>query len=74
MSARLTPCSRTEFVRKLRALGYAGPFPGGNHAFMVSQRRAPVRVPNPHRGDIDVGLLRRILGVAGIDVATWLAA
>jgi len=30
-----------------------------------------VRVPNPHRGDIDTGLLTRILRDSGIDRVEW---
>jgi len=28
-------------------------------------------IPNPHRGDIDVALLKRILRIANIDEAVW---
>jgi hypothetical protein len=30
-----------------------------------------VPIPNPHRGDIDWSLAKRILDQAGIDVADW---
>jgi len=30
-----------------------------------------VRVPNPHRGDVSLDLLMRILRQAGIDRDTW---
>ena len=67
----LTPCKRREFIRKLRALHYAGPYSGGNHSFMektvavtISGAAQTIRVPNT---DIDdVGLLKRILRNAGI--------
>jgi hypothetical protein len=67
----LTPCKRREFIRKLRALHYAGPYSGGNHSFMektpavtISGTAQTIRVPNT---DIDdVGLLKRILRNAGI--------
>ena len=68
MSGRLTPCSRREFVRKLKALGYDGPFVGGKHEFMAAKGKLPIRVPNPHSGrEISVDLLARILRDAGID-------
>ncbi|MDP2935754.1 MAG: type II toxin-antitoxin system HicA family toxin [Dehalococcoidia bacterium] len=62
--------SRRELIRKLRALGFDGPFPGGRHEFV---RRGPVRIPIPgrHRGDIPAGLLRRILREAGISLEEW---
>ena len=54
------------------ALGFTGPKrgAGAHHDFLV---RGPLKVklPNPHRGDIDVGLLRRILRNADITVEEW---
>lgn len=69
----LKPTSRRELVRKLRALGFEGPFPGGKHEWM---RRNGLRliIPNPHVGEIDPGLIRRILKQAGISVDEWLRA
>ncbi len=68
--AKLNPISRRELVRKLQALGFEGPFPGGKHQWM---QRASVRitVPNPHGGVIDPGLIRRIFRHAGISVDEW---
>jgi predicted RNA binding protein YcfA (HicA-like mRNA interferase family) len=62
--------SRRELVRKLRALGFEGPFPGGRHEYM---RRGNLRVPipNPHQGDISAPLLARILREAGISDEEW---
>jgi predicted RNA binding protein YcfA (HicA-like mRNA interferase family) len=72
MTARLTPCSRREFIRKLRMRGYDGPYPGGKHEFMAAQGKPPIRVPNPHSGqDISVDLLSRILREAGIERDAW---
>ena len=69
----LNPVSRRESVRKLRALGFDAPFPGGKHQWM---RRGGFRltIPNPHRGAIDPGLIRRILSQAGITLNEWLSA
>jgi len=65
------PLSPREFIRKLRALGYDGPFAGGNHQYMAKVS-ARVRIPNPHSGrDIDVSLIRRILQVSGIKPEEW---
>ncbi len=66
------PVSRREFIRRLRALGWSGPFPGGRHDAMrhpLSGVKVPI--PNPHRGDIDWSLAKRILDQAGIDVTDW---
>jgi predicted RNA binding protein YcfA (HicA-like mRNA interferase family) len=67
----LKPVSRRELVRKLKGLGFEGPFPGGKHEWM---RRAKLRVtiPNPHGGAIDPGLIRRILRQADITLDQWL--
>ena len=63
--------SRKEIVRKFRALGYAGPFSGGKHQFMVKGRQK-LRIPNPHgSGDVHISLIREILRQAGISVDEW---
>jgi predicted RNA binding protein YcfA (HicA-like mRNA interferase family) len=63
--------SRKELVRKFRSLGYAGPFSGGKHQFMIKGRNK-IRIPNPHgAGDINVSLVREILRQAGISDEEW---
>jgi predicted RNA binding protein YcfA (HicA-like mRNA interferase family) len=69
----LNPVSRRELVRKLKALDFEGPFPGGKHVWMTRDGLR-VTIPNPHQGDIDPGLIRRILRQAGITVEEWLSA
>jgi predicted RNA binding protein YcfA (HicA-like mRNA interferase family) len=69
--AVLSPCSRREFIRRLRALGFDGPYAGGKHEYMTKPGGATVTVPNPHRGDISVDLLSRILRVAKINHDDW---
>jgi len=71
--SRLTPVSRAELVRRPRALGSDGPLLGGRHQVMV---RGEIRliVPNPHRGEIGVDLLARILRQAGVDRQVWIRA
>jgi len=58
-------------VARLKALGFSGPYTGGRHQFMV---RGSIRLilPNPHRGEIGVDLLKRILRQAGIEEEEWL--
>jgi len=67
---RLAPISRRELVRRLQRLGFEGPYSGGRHEFML---RGDCRLilPNPHRGDISVDLLRRILRRAGVSREEW---
>ena len=33
--SRWTPCKRTEFIRRLRKLGFSGPYSGTRHQFLV---------------------------------------
>lgn len=64
------PVSRRRLVQCLRALGFEGPFPGGRH--MIMQRGdITVAIPNPHRGDIGIGLLSLVLRQAGISRDEW---
>ena len=67
------PCSRAELIRKLKALGFEGPYPGGSHSYM---KRGSYRqtIPSPHGSKIDSVLIREILKQAGISDADWLNA
>ena len=64
------PTSRKDLIQCLRRLGFAGPFSGGKHQFMV-RGEITVRVPNPHPGDIGKSLLSRILRQAGVSKDEW---
>ena len=64
------PVPRRRLVRGLRDLGFEGPFSGGRHEFMV-RGDVVLSVPNPHRGDISLGLLHRILQQAGVSRREW---
>jgi len=68
---RLTPVSRRELIQRLKRLGVEGPYTGGRHKFMLRGDRRLI-LPNPHRGDISVDLLSRILKQAGISRDEWL--
>jgi predicted RNA binding protein YcfA (HicA-like mRNA interferase family) len=68
---RLTPVSRRELIRRLKRLGFEGPYTGGRHEFIL-QGNCRLILPNPHRGDISVDLLRRILRMAGVSREEWL--
>jgi len=60
-------------VSRLRALGYSGPYAGGKHPIM-RRGECSVIVPNPHRGDIAVDLLARVLRQAGVSREEWLTS
>lgn len=67
---RLSAVSRRELLRRLRQLGFEGPYAGGRHEFLV---RDSIRLilPNPHRADIGADLLVRILRQAGVTRDEW---
>lgn len=54
------PVSCRKLVASLRRLGFTGPYSGGRHQFMVCGD-VVLTIPNPHSGDIGVGLLAIIL-------------
>jgi len=66
----MNPINRRELIKRLKALGFSGPYSGGRHSFM---KRGPlkVRVPNPHVGDIGISLLKEILRQAWISDKKW---
>jgi len=61
----MNPVNRRELIQRLRKLGFKGPFSGGRHSFMM-RGQLKLRIPNPHKEDISVGLLKEILRQAGI--------
>lgn len=67
------PIKRIELVRRLQHLGWSGPYQKGKHPFMI---KAGVRltIPNPHRGEIDWSLTKRILDQAQITLEQWESA
>jgi len=64
------PISRKELIRRLKKFGFEGPVPGGKHSAM-RRGSLTVPIPNPHVGDIDWSLTKRILSRAGIDPEEW---
>ncbi|NEQ39870.1 MAG: type II toxin-antitoxin system HicA family toxin [Okeania sp. SIO3I5] len=64
------PISRRNLIAAFRSAGFSGPYSGGKHQFMVRDNLR-VRIPNPHQGDINRNLLRRILMQAGISEDEW---
>ncbi len=67
------PCSRKELIRKLKRLGFEGPFPGGKNSYM---KRGKFRliIPNPHGSQIDSALIKEILKQVGITADEWMSA
>lgn len=69
--SKLSPVSWIELVKRLRKLGFDGPYQGGKHPYMMKDNRV-LTIPNPHRNEIGVDLLTRILKRAGITREEWL--
>ena len=68
--SKLNSVSFNELVRRLKALDFEGPFSGGKHLFMV-KGNLRLTIPNPHKQDIGVDLLKRILRQADIQRDEW---
>jgi hypothetical protein len=68
---RLTPVSWAKLVERLRLFGFEGPFEGGKHPYMVKGDLV-LTIPNPHRREVSVDLLVRILRMAEISRSEWL--
>lgn len=57
-------------VKRLRKLGYTGPFSGGKHQFMRKDTFS-ARLPSDHGGDISVPLLHKLLNQWGVTHDEW---
>lgn len=68
---RITPVSRPDLIKRLRALGWHGPIPGTKHQHMV-KGNVQLTIPNPHGGEIGVNLLKILLKEAGISRDEWI--
>ena len=56
--SRWTPCKRSLFVRRLRNLGFDGPFSGSRHQFML---RGSHRLALPSNDEYSVPQLRMMI-------------
>ena len=71
MGQRLLPIKWKELVRKLQQFGFSGPFVGGRHPYMTKGNLV-LTIPNPHKGDVGIQLLLRILKQARVSKEDWL--
>ena len=62
--------SHATLVKRLREFGFEGPMAGGKHLYMTRGRQR-LALPNPHRREIGVALLARLLKQAGVDAHDW---
>ena len=67
----LSPVTWKQLISKLKSLGFEGPYSGGKHAFMI-KGDIVLTIPNPHKNEIGIDLLKRILKEAGIPREVWL--
>lgn len=67
---KISPLSFEELVRKLKSVGFIGPFPGGKHLFMI-KNQLRLTLPNPHREKIGVDLIRRLMRQGEITRSEW---
>jgi hypothetical protein len=67
---KISPLSFEELVRKLKSVGFIGPFPGGKHLFMI-KNQLRLTLPNSHREKIGVDLRRRLMRQGEITRSEW---
>lgn len=68
--AKITPVSWNTLVKRLRKLGFEGPYTGGKHPYMI-KRDVVLTIPNRHKKEIGIDLLVRILKQGDIDKEDW---
>lgn len=72
---RLKEVSWKDLVRRLKMLGFEGPFlSSGPHPYFMRRDDLTVDLPNPHKQDIGVGLLKKILKQAEVSREEWFSA
>ena len=73
---RWTPCKRRDFIRRLRKLGFDGPYSGTRHQFMTYQNH---RLSIPSNSEYSVPQLRFMIREIGailereITMSDWYA-
>jgi predicted RNA binding protein YcfA (HicA-like mRNA interferase family) len=67
---RFGPIRRKDLIYYLRRAGFNGPESGGRHQLM-RKGVLTLAIPNPHQGDIGIGLLKEILRQAQISRRDW---
>jgi len=65
------PVSWKQLVKRLKDCGFEGPFSGGKHPYMI-KKELVLTLPNPHKNEISVDLLSRVLKQADIKREDWL--
>ncbi|OFY67239.1 MAG: hypothetical protein A3H98_01420 [Bacteroidetes bacterium RIFCSPLOWO2_02_FULL_36_8] len=68
---KFSPVSWKVLFRRLKDLGFEGPLYGGKHPYM-KKGTLILTIPNPHKKDIGIPLLMKILKQANISKKEWL--
>ena len=68
---RLSALSWQELVSGLKRFGFEGPWGGGKHLYMT-RGNLRLHLPNPHKREISVDLLMKLLKQAEIPREEWL--
>lgn len=69
---KLRPISRRSLIKKLRKLGFNGPFSVTHHQYMEKGRHR-IFIPNPHGRDIGIPILKQIIKQIGINREQFLS-
>ena len=59
----MKPCKRRDFIKKLKILGFVGPYSGSKHQFMTYKNQ---RLTIPSNDDYSVSQLKMLLKQANI--------
>ena len=66
---RLNPCKRNDFIRRLRRLGFDGPYSGSKHQFMIFGHHRLAIPTNPEYSVAQLKLmLREVTEIIGREV------
>ncbi len=69
--SKLCPISFFKLVNGFKKFGYIGPYSGGKHLYMIKGNKR-ITIPNLHRQNISVDLLKRLLKRAAISREEWI--
>ena len=61
----LSPLPRRLLIKKLRKLGFSGPFSAARHEY-INRNNEKIFIPNPHGKDIGVPIVKKIIQQLGI--------
>jgi predicted RNA binding protein YcfA (HicA-like mRNA interferase family) len=57
---KIFPVSRRILIRKLKNLGFLGPYPATKHEYMKKDDEK-IFIPNPHKKDIGLPIIKKII-------------